>query len=104
VTAIHASDQPILRAVEVIRARGSKLHDDLAADEVDLEEAGRDRNGQCVCPAGERRRDVSEDPLLIGGVLVELSRGCRVTDKGDCHFAVLGDGERHRRGATLRSA
>jgi hypothetical protein len=104
VTAIHASDQPMLRAVEVVRARGSKLLDDLAADKVDLEEAGRDRNGQGMCPACERRRDVSEDRLLIGGVLVELSRGCLVADKGDRHCAVLGDGERHRRGATLGSA
>jgi len=47
--------------------------DDLAADEVDLEEAGRDRNGERVGPTREGRRDVGEHLLLIRSVLVELS-------------------------------
>jgi hypothetical protein len=45
---------------------------DLAADEVDLEEAGRHRNRNRVRPAGERDGDVSEHGLLIRRVLVEL--------------------------------
>jgi hypothetical protein len=47
--------------------------DDLAADEVNLEEARRDRDGKCVCPAGEGHRLVRENLLLTCGVLVELS-------------------------------
>jgi hypothetical protein len=49
------------------------VFDDLAADEVDLEEARRNRHGECVRPAGEGDRDAREHPLLISGVLTELS-------------------------------
>jgi hypothetical protein len=71
-SAVNAGDLPALRAVEVVRARGSEVLDDLAADEVDLEEAGRDRNGQCVRPAGEGHRLAREHLLLTRGVRVEL--------------------------------
>jgi hypothetical protein len=46
---------------------------DLATDEVDLEEAGRHGDREGVRPACECDGDVSEDRLLVRRVLVELS-------------------------------
>jgi hypothetical protein len=46
---------------------------DLAADEVDLEETGRDGDRKGVRAAGERDGDVSEHRLLIRRIRVELS-------------------------------
>jgi len=72
VTAVHAGDQPTLRAVEVVRPRRAEMLDDLAADEVDLEEAGRHGDREGVRPAGERDGDVCKHSLLTRRVLVEL--------------------------------
>lgn len=46
---------------------------DLAADEVHLEEAGRHGDREGVRAAGERDGDVSEHRLLICRIRVELS-------------------------------
>ena len=80
-TAVDSGDQPALRAVEVVGPRGSEVLDDSPADEVNLEEAGRHSNGERVRPAGERRGDVREYLLLVGGLFVELRRRCRVADE-----------------------
>jgi hypothetical protein len=73
VTTVDSGDQPSLRAVEVVRPGRAEMLNDLAADEVDLEEAGRHRNRNRVRPAGERDGDVSEHGLLVRRVLIELS-------------------------------
>jgi len=71
--AVNAGDQTALGAVEVVRASGTELLDHRAANEVDLEVAGRHAHHQGVRSARERDRRLGEDLLLIRSVLVELS-------------------------------
>jgi hypothetical protein len=104
VTAVHAGDQPTLRAVEVVRSRGPKLSDDFSADEVNLEVARRYAHRQRVRAAAKRHRLRLEDSLLVGCIRVELGRWSGVADKRDLGRAVLSDGEGDRGDSTLRRA
>src|SRR5207249_566628 len=95
-TTVHASDEP--RAVEIVLA---EMLDHAAANEVHLEEAGGHGHGQRVRAAGERDVGPREELLLIGGVLIEVVRGRRVTHERHFSGALGRDRERDRCGPAL---